>query len=866
MNQSQPLPQPPMEKTRFQQLIRSLYQTPIALAVLLLGLSLTGFSWQYTKRSVERETTARIDDEVNEATMSIKNRIQVYLNTFYAGKGFWISENLDIPYDKWKVFVASLDLQERYPGINGLGFIRYVNNNLEDYEQKIRQDNGNLEATYKNYTVYPQGNRPEYFVIEYSEPLLKNIKAIGLDVGHEPVRLKGAERARDTGNPAATGRIILVQDKDKTPGFLMYLPIYRPGMPINTIAERRAAFFGFVYAPFRVLDLVQEGLPKSVQQNFDLVIYNGKDLIYGKPDNLANTETHSHSRYSRKIVVDVAGETWNLYFTNKSNITLSGENLPQIVLVIGTLTSLLLFGIVLSLSVAYRQTKSAKEVSDSAKEAAETANKAKSVFLANMSHELRTPLNAILGFTQIMNRDSSLKEEQIENLDIISRSGEHLLSLINDVLNMSKIEAGRTTLNQNSFDLYELLTVLEEMFQLRAEAKGLQIIFNCDRDVPKYVFADESKLRQVLINLLGNAIKFTEEGKVTLRVGLAIKTENNSKKILINFEVEDTGYGIKQEELKTLFDAFIQTETGLHSQEGTGLGLAISQKFAQLMGGKITVSSTFGKGTIFRFDVPVEVTQSSEIKSSQPTRRVIHLAPNQPTYRILVVDDRWENRQVLMKLLASVGFQVKEAVNGEEAVTISENWQPHLIWMDMRMPVMNGYEATQRIKATPQGQAIIIIALTASAFEEEREVILSHGCNDYLRKPFQESVIFEKMAQYLGVEYIYDRKIIKSQSVEINESNGEELSTDRIIVLQISQMPPEWVAQLHQTASQLNVKRTLKLIEEIPPEYPQLAIALTDWVNGFHFDEITNLTQTTHNQQGAESQLPLHPQLTTNEL
>lgn len=850
MNPSQPLSQPPTDKTRLQLLMSTLSQTPLALAVLLLGLILTGFSWQYTKQSVERETTAILDDQVNEATISIKNRIQVYLNTFYAGKGFWISENFNVPYDKWKVFVTSLELQKRYPGINGLGFIRYVTNNLEGYEQKVRQDNGNLEGTYKNYTVYPQSDFNDYFVIEYSEPIAKNFKAIGLDVGHEPIRRKGAERARDTGNPAATGQIVLVQDRDKTPGFLMFLPIYRPGMPINTIAERRAAFFGFIYAPFRVLDLVKEGLPKSVQQNFDLVIYNGKDLMYGTGDNLPNTETLSHSRYYRKIVVDVAGETWDLYFTSKSSVTITGDNLPQIVLVIGTLTSLLLFAIILSLSAAYRQTKAAKEISDAAKEAAETANKAKSIFLANMSHELRTPLNAILGFTQIMNRDSSLKEEHRENLGIISRSGEHLLSLINDVLNMSKIEAGRITLNQNNFDLYELLTVLEEMFQIRAEAKRLQLIFNCDLEVPKYLFADESKLRQVLINLLGNAIKFTEEGKVTLAVRMGINPKNNSNKKLISFEVEDTGYGIKPEELETLFDAFVQTETGRKSQEGTGLGLAISQKFAQLMGGKITVSSTLGKGTIFRFDLPVEVTQASEIKSSQPTHRVIHLAPNQPTYRILVVDDRWENRQVLIKLLASVGFQVKEAVNGEEAVTISENWQPHLIWMDMRMPVMNGGEATQIIKAMPQGQAIIIIALTASAFEEEQSLMLSHGCNDYLRKPFQESVIFEKMAQYLGVEYIYDRNIIQAKSVEIIESNNEEISTERLIMLQISQMSPEWVAQLNQTASQLNVKRTLKLIQEIPPEYPQLAIALTNWVNGFHFDEISNLTQTILNQHG----------------
>ncbi|HBE17036.1 MAG TPA: hypothetical protein DEG17_19130 [Cyanobacteria bacterium UBA11149] len=848
MNQSQPLPYHSIEKTSFHKSIRSIYQTPIALAVLLLGLILTGFSWQYTKRNIERETTAQMDKQVKEATISIQNRIQVYLNTFYAGKGFWISENLNVPYNKWQIFVTTLELEKRYPGINGLGFIRYIPKNLKEYEKKVRQNNNKIEKIYQNYTVYPQGKRPDYFVIEYSEPIQKNRQAIGLDVGHETVRRKGVERARDTGNPAATGRIILVQDKDKTPGFLMYLPIYRPGMPINTIEEKKAAFFGFIYAPFRVLDLVEEGLPKSVKQNFDLVIYNGKDLMYGKPDNLSYHQTPSHPRYYREIVIDVAGETWNLYFTSKSNLTVARDNLPPIVLAVGTLTSLLLFGIILSLSMAYRQTKAAKEISDAAKEAAETANKAKSIFLANMSHELRTPLNAILGFSQIMNRDSSLKEEQIENLSIISRSGEHLLSLINDVLNMSKIEAGRTILTPNIFDIYEMLNIIEEMFQSRAEAKGIQLIFNCDLDIPKYVFADESKLRQILINLLSNSIKFTEEGKVTLRVFLGNSTEVDSNKELINFEVEDTGYGIKPEELKTLFDTFVQTETGRHSQEGTGLGLAISQKFAQLMGGKITVSSTFGKGTIFRFDIPVEIAKSSEIKSTQPTSRVIHIAPNQPTYRILVVDDRWENRQVLSKLLRAVGFQVKEAVNGEEAVTISENWQPHLIWMDMRMPVMNGYEATQRIKATQQD--IIIIALTASAFEEERSQILAHGCNDYLRKPFQESVIFAKMAQYLGVEYIYDPQIIKTQSLEILQTDKEEIPTEGSLLLEISQMPLEWVAQLHQTANQLNVKRTLKLIQQIPPEYSQLAIALTNWVNGFHFDEISNLTQTILDRHG----------------
>ena len=918
MNQSPILLLQAVKKTQFRQLVNSLYQTPIALGVLLLGLVLTAFSWHYTSRTVTEETTALLDEQINEA---LHNRIQVYLDTFYAARGFWVAEDLEVPYEQWKVFVASLKLQKRYPGINGLGFIRYIPKDLDltEYEQRVRQDNASLEVIYQDYRVHPKGNRPDYFVIEYSEPIFPNREAIGLDVSHEPVRRKGAERARDSGKPAATGQIILVQDEAKTPGLLIYLPIYRPGMPVNTVEKRRRAFFGFIYAPFRVLDLVEEGLPNSVKQNFDLVIYNGEDLMYSTADERPTADSSSRSRYYKKISLDVAGETWDLYFTSNSNLTISGQNLPQIVLVVGTLCSLLLFGIVWSLGISYRQTKEAKEASDAAREAADTANKAKSEFLANMSHELRTPLNAILGFTQIMNRDSTLNQGHQENLGIISRSGEHLLSLINDVLDMSKIEAGRISLNQTSFDLHQLLTLLEEMLELRAESKGLQLIFELAPELPPYVKTDESKLRQVLINLLGNAIKFTEQGSVTLRVGLGKRSEgeekrgrrgdsrdieilpmlhsqttynkqqitNNQQSTTITFEIEDTGSGIALEELDTLFEAFIQTETGRKSQEGTGLGLPISQKFVQLMGGEITVSSILGQGTIFRFDVQVELAQATDIETPKPSRQVIGIEPNQPVYRILVVDDRWENRRVLIKLLTEVGFEVNQATNGQEALTLWENWQPHLIWMDMRMPVMNGYEATRQIRAREQERwedeeigrwgdgemgkmrregdnrgipnsqfpiphfqttnnkqqttNTIIIALTASTFEEERAVVLAVGCDDFVRKPFQESVIFDKIAEQLGVQYIYQQP---EENQETVESQGEELPTSELIALHFSQMPRDWVKQLHQTAVKLNAKETLQLIEQIPPEHSPLAVTLNHWVSNFRFDKITDLTET----------------------
>jgi len=823
-----------LKKLKIQNWVKTFSPTPLALSVLLLGLSLTGLAWKYTSKTIAQETRSLLDEQINEATEALNNRINVYLDTFYAARGFWIANNLAVPYHQWKLFVASLDLQKRYPGINGLGFIRYVPDNLENYENQIRQNNSALEPIYKNYTVFPLNDkhpRPDYFVIEYSEPILANREAIGLDVGHEPVRRKGAERAIETGKPAATGEIILVQDAAKTPGLLIYLPIYRPGMPLDTVAQRRRAFFGFIYAPFRVLDLVEEGLPQSIQQNFDLVIYNNDDLMYGQAKSRPQGLSPSNARYYQEISLDVAGETWDLYFTSNSNLRISGENLPKIVLAVGLLSSLLLFGIICSLATSYRHIKVAKETADA-------ANRAKSAFLASMSHELRTPLNAILGFTQIMSRNSSIQAEQLENLGIISRSGEHLLSLINDVLDMSKIEAGRTTLNQTSFDLYELLDILEEMLLLRAESKNLQLKIKRTPDVPQYIKADAGKLRQILINLLGNAIKFTEHGTVTLRVhSQSVENSHHS----LQFEVEDTGPGIAPEELDALFDPFVQTETGRKSQEGTGLGLPISQKFLELMGGDISVDSRLGKGTIFRFHIPIELAQAADIPTSQPIQRVIGLASNQPTYRILVVDDRWENRQVLMKLLKAVGFQVNEAANGEEAIRLWEEWNPHLIWMDMRMPVMNGYEATQKIKATTKGQATAIIALTASAFEEERAMVLSYGCDDFVRKPFQEAVIFEKMAEQLGVQYIYQEPEVKS--IEPVVSQTETIEIEELLAEQMAQMPREWVERLKQAAIELNAKHTLILIQQIPREQAALTNILTDWVNDFRFDNITDLIE-----------------------
>ena len=465
---------------------------------------------------------------------------------------------------------------------------------------------------------------------------------------------------------------------------------------------------------------------------------------------------------------------------------------------------------------------------EQAKEAAETANRAKSMFLSNMSHELRTPLNAILGFTQLMSYDPVLTPELQQDLAIVNRSGEHLLELINDILDLSKIESGQMTLYLSDFDLKKLLRSIEQMLQFKAKSKGLKVIVERDPNLPQFVHTDEKKLYQVLVNLLGNAIKFTNQGSVTLRVR---SEQSDQTSCRLSFEVEDTGVGIAPTEIDSLFKAFVQAEAGNKLNQGTGLGLAISQRFVQLMGSQIRVQSTLNRGSIFYFELGVNLPQAVCLASELPQQRVIGIAAGQPTYRILVVEDLEENRRLLVKLLTSVGFEVREATQGVEALEMWESWFPDVIWMDLRMPIMDGYTATKRIREHPKGQETVIIALTASVFEEDREKVLMAGCDEFMSKPFQERLVFDKLAQYLGVQYIYTAVGKEPQKLGVYTLSPEDIAV----------MSSEWLEEMYQAAYYLDTEAMNELIEEIPASKPTLSSALIDAVNNFNSDRIMEL-------------------------
>lgn len=467
-----------------------------------------------------------------------------------------------------------------------------------------------------------------------------------------------------------------------------------------------------------------------------------------------------------------------------------------------------------------------------AKEAAEAANRAKSLFLANMSHEIRTPMNAILGFSEFMRRDSSLTAGQRRNLDTINRSGEHLLSLINDVLEMSKIEAGRVTLRPGVFDLHGLLDDVGTMFRLRTQDRGLQLSVERRPDVPQYVVTDEGKLRQVLINLLGNAVKFTECGGIVLRTAVRATTEEGFRLLL---EVDDTGRGIPEDDFERIFQAFGQASGPYGAREGTGLGLTICREYVRLMGGTITVQSRLGHGSTFRVDIAVEEGQPQDASKPVLTRRVIGLASGEAPRRILVVDDHQENRSLLARMLSGIGFQVWEAGDGAEAVRLFEEWSPDLVLMDMRMPVMDGFEATGRIKAMPRGGETPVVAVSASVFEEDRAAVLGAGCDGFLRKPVREDQILDAVREHLGVRYEYEKEAAASTTRPSQRLDTAALGR-RMGALTTAQREA-----LRQAAVELRPETLLATVEEIAGEDAELARELRALVDEFEFTRIIDL-------------------------
>ncbi len=468
------------------------------------------------------------------------------------------------------------------------------------------------------------------------------------------------------------------------------------------------------------------------------------------------------------------------------------------------------------------------------KEIAEAASQAKSNFLANMSHEIRTPMNAILGFSRLLRRDPSLSTEQKEKLNTILNSGEHLLDLINDVLNMSKIEAGRITITPSTFDLHALLNNLNSMFGLRMASKGLHFSFLLDENVPKYVIADENKIRQIFINLLENALKFTQVGGVSFQVMVGHMFQ---EKIVLIAEVEDTGRGIAEKEKDIIFEIFEQAPRGQKVSEGTGLGLAICKHYLELMGGDIQVTSQVGKGSNFRVKLPMLKGKVDDIKEDITLRHVICLSDGTPQYKILIADDSKTDRALMTEILTRVGYETRSVKDGKEAIKVFKDWNPDLIMMDMRMPGMDGREATKKIKSMKKGSKTPIIAVTASVFEENLDEILSVGVDHIIRKPYEANQLLETIKSYLDVDYRYE-----------DEEDTLKLTPDKfkakiINPEDLKKLPDELADLLLEATIGLHVNQLDDLLNQVKEVDQQLAEDLRILADNFEYEMITEFLQ-----------------------
>lgn len=497
----------------------------------------------------------------------------------------------------------------------------------------------------------------------------------------------------------------------------------------------------------------------------EIVVHEGMPQLFqvGQQIPLSSISVHQTIRQHRSIIIDDFDEPKGQYIEKDRQYGIrSGIVTPMVVnqnlvglVGIGSKKASayderdedLLLHIASFLGIAIENNRRNRELQQ-AIQAADQANRAKSEFLATMSHELRTPLNGILGYVQILSKDRDLNSKQQQGLSIIQHSGEHLLTLINDILDISKIEAKRMELSLSPFSLIDMLDSISGIIQIRAEQKNLSFRYEALSELPPAVYGDEVRLRQVLLNLLGNAVKFTDHGGVLLKVGY------HEEKI--RFQVEDTGIGISQEALRVIFQPFRQGNKQSRATlvEGTGLGLAISNQLVNLMGGRLQVKSQVGEGSIFWFELVLPGVQDWAGTPKIEERSVVGYRGI--SRRILVVDDRWENRSVLTNMLVPLGFDVQEAIDGEDCLKKVAGFHPDAILMDLRMPILDGLETIRRLRTMPSGKNLVIIAVSASAFEYNRGESFSAGSDDFLAKPFRFGKLLDLLASHLHLEWIYE--------------------------------------------------------------------------------------------------------------
>ncbi len=737
-----------------------------AMITLVLGIIIlvcvTIFTWNLASTATYERNLAAFKTLSKDSELALTHRIESYRQSLDSGGALFAASG-SVTNGDWKTFVDILRIEETLPGINGLGFIEPVSRaDLSEYVKAV------ASRGVSDFAVHPPSQNAEVLPIVYIEPMAINKEALGLDIGFEANRRAAAYTARDTGAATITKRIFLVQDKEKSAGFLLLRPMYQPGRPVTSVSQRRAAFRGWIYAPF-IASRFMKGLTASQGTNFSIAVYDGEttsetELIF---ESESQDDVSRDPEYSVTKVLPIMGQQWTVSWQSTPEFESSVGTKEPLFTLLGGLGLILAYS-TLVIFYARREAYVKAEVQSktqilvdkekeivSALKTAEAATGAKSKFLANMSHEIRTPMNGVIGFTQLLD-DGTLNETQKKYVRLISDSGSSMLSLLNDILDIAKVDSGAMSITTEPFDIRHLMNSCVRLFSPNAEEKHLKLVVDVDENVPLWVQLDGFRLRQILTNLTANAIKFTETGTITLSGELnelpqSDNADGSTSELVIS--VSDTGVGVPPDRQRAIFEPFTQgDDSTARKHGGSGLGLTISKQLVELMGGSITMQSDVGRGSKFTIRIPVGKLEQkpSDNLVEFPSNTDTQNGEAAPVKRILVAEDHNVNQVLIGEMLSRLGYEYELAVDGAEAVAMirkadEAGEQYSLVLMDLQMPYMDGIKATRMVRSNGiDAKELPIIALTANAFQQNVKDALDAGMQAHLSKPL-DLVQFEEV-------------------------------------------------------------------------------------------------------------------------